>query len=451
MAKLMMVAPNKSPKYTNLLQNEYASLPQKEQQKYIYNARKRVYELDELLWKKQRQHWTGYEDPSSSDYVQYTVTGSEAGSIAVADEVTRKLLNRDLHTFKCKYELWCEKRGIPVPLKKEGNSADLFEGGHLFEDICIQALEKKLNKEYPEHLWEVVPGDRMYQYGERDADGNLVAPWLIATPDGFVYCDGELEGIAEFKNIQQFSPNAKVVKQKIVPAEYYVQGSHYMIATATRRIFYMIAMGNNYPGDFHMLIENRDEAFCEELFRVEKEYVESLEKGIEPPTDGSDGQSVKQLHEFLRRKCGNFVPDAPPVELNEDLKEVIEELSFIEADIADLEEQIAKLKEDRQRLLVTYILPKAGNANEVRIPREDSNSYFQVVLKDKKPKLSVNPEEIKIREPEVYEKCLEKKFSTELFKKHYPELYKQYAKPSETLTDAKKEYVKIRIGERKEE
>ena len=450
MANVKMVAPNQSPKYTNLLTDEYVLLPQKERDKYVYNAKKHVYELDELLWKKQRQHWIGYENPSSADYVEYTVTGSEAGSIAVTDEVTRKLLNRDLHTFKCKSELWYEKMGITIPLSKPNTSEGLFEGGHLFESICAQALESKLNKEYPEHVWEVIPGERMYQYGERDENGQLVAPWLIATPDGFVLCDGEVEGLAEFKNIQPFSPNAKLVKQNIVPAEYYTQGSHYMIATATKRIFYMVAMGNNYPADFHMLQEKRDELFCNELFRVEKEFVQSLENGIEPPTDGSDGQNLTQLHELLRRKMGNYKPDVPPVEVTEDLTEIIEEISFIDSDIDLLKEKIKELEEQRHQLLVKHILPKAGDANEIRVPREN-NSYFSIQLKDSKPRLTVNPEEIKIKEPEVYEKCLEKKFSTDYFKIHYPELYKKYARQSDNLTDTKKEYVKIRIGQTKVE
>ena len=446
MAKVKMVAPNESPKYTNVLPNEYAKFSQEEKNRYVYNPKKHVYELDELLWKKQRQHWIGYDSPNSADYVQYTVTGSEAGSIAVADEVTRKLLNRDLHTFKCKSELWYEKKGVPIPLKKPGNNEGLFEGGHLFEAICAQALESKLNKEYPEHIWEVVPGERMYQYGERDENGEFVAPWLIATPDGFVLCDGEVEGLAEFKNIQPFSPNAKVVKQKVVPAEYYTQGSHYMMATATRKVFYMIALGNNYPTDFHMLTVMRDDFFCDELFRVEEEFVLSLAKNIEPPTDGSDGQDLKQLHDLLRRKMGNFTPDVPPVEVKEDLTDVIEEISYIDADIDALEEKINSLKEERHKLLVKYILPKAGEANEIRVPRPDSDTYFSIQLKDAKQSLSVNPEEIKINEPEAYENSLEKKFSSVLFKKYYPELYKKYARASETLTDMKKDYVKIRIG-----
>lgn len=445
MAKLQMAKPNESPKYTNLSVKEYETLPQEEKDKYLFDDKKGTYQLDQLFWKKQRQHWTGYENPLSDDYVKYTVTGSEAGAIAVTDQVTKDLLSRDIHTFKCKSELWMEKRGMPIPLKPGTSNDNLFEGGHLMEPICAAALERHLNKEFPEHEWEIVMGDRMYQYGAKDENGNLIAPWLIATPDAFVLCDGEVEGIAEFKNIQYFSPNATLVKQKVVPAEYYTQGQHYMIATATKRCFYCIAMGNNFPNDFHVLIENRDDEFCEELFRVEREFVASLEKGIMPPTDGSDGQDVKKLYDLLRRSMGNYKPEEPAVFVDDtSLAEIVEEISFIDQDIEALQEQIALLKEKRDALLVKHILPKAGTSNEVRVP-VGTNKCYKVALKDSEVTLTVDPEEIKANEPDVYEDCLEKKFSTALLKKKYPAVYNQYAKQSDTLTDKKKEFVKIRV------
>ena len=448
MAKLKMVAPNVSPKYANLSHDEYKLLSHAERQNYVFDNKTNTYKMDEFIWKEIRQHWVDYNNPMSKLYVPYTVTGSEAGSIAVADAVTRELMGRDAHVFRCKSELWCEKKGVAIPLKKPKNSSEeeIYAGGHMMELVAAQALERKLNNTYPEHIWEVVMGERMYQYGERDEKGELVAPWLIATPDAFVYCDGELEGIAEFKNIQPFSPNAKVVKQGIVPAEYYTQGSHYMMATATKRVFYMIVMGNSYPDDFHMIIEERDEIFCEELYRVEKEYIVSLEDGIMPPLDGSDGQDVKQIHNLLRRMMGNYVPDAPAVKGDSSLAEVVEEISFIDSEIETLEERIKKLKEEKETLLVKHIFPAVKSSNELLVPVEGTSKNYKVVVKDEKIPKSVDEEEIKIKEPEAYKECLETKFSAALFKKKFPKLYEKYAKAGTTLTDKKRDFCKIRIA-----
>lgn len=448
MAKLQMVAPNKSPKYANLSHAEYDALTHEERKNYVFDSKSNTYKMDEFIWKKIRQHWVDYNNPMSENYCEYTVTGSEAGSIAVADAVTRELMQRDAHVFHCKSELWCEKRGVDIPLRKPKNSSEAegFVGGHLMEQVAAQALEMRLNALFPMHVWEVVMGERMYQYGAKNENGNLIAPWLIATPDAFVYCDGVLEGIAEFKNIQSFSPNAKVVKQGIVPAEYYTQGSHYMMATATRRIFYMIVMGNNYPDDFHMIIEERDELFCEELFRVEEEFIHSLRNGIMPPMDGSDGQDVKQIHNLLRRLMGNYIPDEPAVNGDESLGTVVEEISFIESEIETLEERIKELKEEKETLLVKHIFPAVGGSNELRVPISGTEKVYKVVVKDQKIPKTIDPEEIKLKQPKEYKECLETTFSTKLFKKRYPKLYDKYAKEGETLTDKKRDFCKIRIA-----
>ena len=446
MSKLQFVTPNQSQKYANVTEAELNVMPKEQKNLYLPDGNG-MYKLDELVWKKIRQHWIDYNNPMSKDYVPYTVTGSEAGTIAVADAVTAQMMGRDTHTFKCKSELWCEKRGIDIPLKNPSSSAsdDLFVGGHLMEIVAAKALEMQLNKLYPQHIWEVRLGDRMYQYGAKDGNGNLIAPWLIATPDGFVYADGELQGLAEFKNIQSFSPNAKLVKQHIVPAEYYTQGSHYMIATGTKKIFYMIVMGNSYPNDFHMIVENRDETFCEELFRVEQEYIESLHNGIMPPMDGSDGQDISKLHNLARRLLGNYIPDKEPVEGTSALADIVEEISFIDSDIEALEEQIKGLKEQKEALLLKYVFPAVGESNELIVPIDGTTNTYRVTLKDEKVTKTLDIEEVKIKEPEAYKECLESKFSTTLFKKKYPKLYEKYAKQSDSLTDKKKDYCKIRL------
>lgn len=445
MHKLKFVAPNESQKYVNVSQTEYDVMP-KETQKLYIPEKNGTYKLDELIWKKLRQNWIGYNDPMSKDYVPYTITGSEAGAIAVANEVTAAMMNRDIHTYTCKSELWYQKRGIDIPLTKNSFSEKLFLGGHLMESISAQALEMQLNTLYPAHIWEVKMGEKMYQYGEKDEQGNLIAPWLIATPDGFVYCDGELEGIAEFKNIQSFSPNAKLVKQNIVPAEYYTQGSHYMMATGTKKVFYMICLGNVFPDDFKLIIEHRNEEFCNELFRVEEEFVESLHKGEKPPMDGSDGQNMKQLHDLCRRLLGNYVPDEPAANGDSSLADIVEEISFIDSDIESLEERIKALKEQKEALLVKHIFPAVGRSNELIVPIEGTSSSYKVFVKDEKITKTIDVEELKIKEPDIYKECLEVKFSSALLKKKFPKVYEQYAKQGTSLTEKKRDFCKIRLG-----
>lgn len=449
---LIVGLPNVSPKYQNLTEKEYEYLSESQKKKYVYDDGTRTYKLDDLCWKQQRQHWVG--EPGESDYVDYTVTGSEAGYVAAADAITQKLLGKnkdDLHFFKCKSEIWMEKKGITLPLKSSTSKAqeDLLLAGHMFEDVARKAMERELNNLYPGAVWEVRMGERMYQCGYKNADGTLAAPWMVATPDGFVYRDGELYALAEFKNIQYFSPNRTFVDKGQVPPEYYTQTQHYMMTTGIKKCFVMCITGNTYPKDFHLLQVERDEDFCNELFRVEEEFVISLRENVKPQMDGSDGQDISKLYELLRKESGNFRPDLPPVEAKDALLPVIEEISFIDSEIEALSEQLAALKERKKELLVSEIFPVVGKANEVRVPY-DETSYFSLTLKDSKETIYVNPEEIKEKEPEAYKESLKFEFSHSLFKKKFPLLYKKYAKVQDSLTDKKENYCKIRVFERKE-
>lgn len=449
---LIMGIPNVSPKYQNLTEKEYEFLSEEQKKKYEYDDNTRTYKLDVLCWKHQRQHWVG--EPGEADYMEYTVTGSEAGYVAAADSITQKLLGKDkqdLHFFKCKSEVWMAKKGITLPLKADTSKAqdDLLLAGHLFEDVARKAMERELNTLYPGAVWEVRMGERMYQCGYKNTDGTLAAPWMVATPDGFVYRDGELYALAEFKNIQYFSPNKAYVDKDQVPPEYYAQTHHYMMTTNINKCFVMCITGNCFPKDFHLLQVEKDEMFCEELFRVEEEFIESLHQNIMPKMDGSDGQDISKLYELLRRASGNFSPELPPVEAKDDLLPVIEEISFIDSEIEALTEQLKSLKERKKELLVSHVFPVAGKSNEIRVPY-DEESYFSLSLKDSKETIYVNPEEIKEKEPEAYKESLEYKFSHTLFKKKFPLLYKRYAKVQDTLTEKKENYCKIRVYERKE-
>ena len=206
------------------------------------------------------------------------------------------------------------------------------------------------------------------------------------------------------------------------------------------------AFNKMYPDDFHMIIENRDELFCEELFRAESEFIYSLENGIMPPLDGSDGQDLKQIHDLLRRMMGNFIPEKPAVIGDEALANVVEEISFIDSEIEILEERIKKLKEDKELLLVRHIFPAVQQSNELLVPIQGSPKKYKVVVKDSNLPRTIIEEEIKLKEPEAYKLCLETKFSASLFKKKFPKLYEKYAKAGTTLTEKKKDYCKIKIA-----
>lgn len=441
------VIPFESAKYRNVFPEEYESFSKEEKKKYVYDEDTRTYSLDDLIWKKQRQHWTGYESPTNKDYVEYTVTGSEAGSIAVASEVTKHLFKKDVHVYRCKSDLWMEKRGVDIPLKTERISKDLAIGGHMMEEITAKALSILLSRMYPNSVWEVKRGEKMYQCGAKKEDGSLLAPWLIATPDGFVYRNGEIVGLAEFKNIQSFSPNATLIKEGIVPAEYYTQIQHYLMATNLRKCYFIAALGNSFPSDFKVIPVERDDVFCDALYEAEDEFVDSLEKGIMPAMDGSDGQDMKQIHDLLRKKMGNYKP-VDPVLGDASLIEAAEEIDFINEKIEALKTQIASLEEQRMALLVKDIFPVVKDANELLVP-VGCNSYYMISLKSEKPTQTIEPEEVKSLYPDVYEDCCEKKFSATLLKKGYPEIHKQLAKVSDAFTDTKKNYFKMKVVAKK--
>lgn len=447
--------PNVSEKYCNMTEQEYQALPDCEKNKYEYDDHSRTYKLDDLCWKAQRQHWVGYENPTGTDYVEYTVTGSESGYVAAADSITRQMLGEKkekLHFFKCKSELWLNKRGIDLPLKSAVSKAqqELFDTGHMFEAVARVALEKELSKKYPGAVWEVKMGDRMYQCGKKNEDGTLVAPWLIATPDGFVYRNGVLYALAEFKNIQYFSPNMAYVKKKHVPPEYYTQVHHYFMGTGLSKCFVMCITGNSYPNDFKMFEVDKDEAFCDELFRVEEEFVDSLHKGIAPAMDGSDGQDISKLYELLRKASGNYRPDLPPVYGDASLIDIVEDLTFIDEDICSLKERIKELEEQKKELLVKHVFPVVAESNELRVPFDES-SFYSVCLKDSKETIFICPEEIKEKEPEAYKDSLERKFSVTIFKEKFPFLYKKYAKVQDNLTEKKENYCNIKVILKKKE
>lgn len=438
--------PIEAPSIDNMLPEEYEMLSSDIKERYFYDDRNRIYRMLEPEWLKQRKHWIHYDNPKAPDYQKYTITGSESGTIALASPLMKASIPEGdkAHAFKCKSELWMNKRDVDIPLKNPSTNSDLLFGGHLFEPVALQALEKLWSKDHPEDVCRIVNNCHMYQCGRKDANGDLLFPFALADTDGDLYVNGEFASLVEAKNLSAFSPDGKTVKKGKIPFIYYVQGLHYMFVRNAPSVIFIFAMGNNFPGDFKYVYLERNLDAEKMLIDVETEFIRSLNEDDAPCMNGLDGQDVKKLHDLWRRYLGNYCEDVPAKRLDQSYFDAVEEMTFIDQDIENFKERIKELTEEKQKILVEQIFPVIGKSNEVIVPITETTS-FKVQLKPESLNKRLDEEALKRERPDIYEYCCIKNFSADRLRRDYPEIAEFYEIQSNSFTEHKKDYCKIRV------
>ena len=191
------------------------------------------------------------------------IGGSDAGCIL------------GLCPWKTSSDLWDEKMGIKSP--KDLSDNPLVEYGHKAEEY----LRELFKLDFP--MMEVL-------YEPFNMWSNDEYPWAHASLDGWIN-DGDRLGILEIKTATIKSKEQGLKWKGQIPQQYYAQVLHYLMVTGSDFAVVKAQLKYEMDGEVpylitrHYFIERKDvEDDIKFLIAKEREFSESLEKGIRPPT-----------------------------------------------------------------------------------------------------------------------------------------------------------------------
>lgn len=430
-------------KIAGLFQEEFDELPAEFQNSYEYDPETRQYALNELEWLKWRKHGPFYRHPEDARYIDVTLGGSDIAVLFEGSKLSERLyLYDDQHgsNFKCSIELFCEKTGRKLELNEKKN-ADILWTGHNEEPSIRALFKKKFQDDHPLDIVNVINDCHMYQCGIRDDSGKLLYPFVLCDLDGLVEING-ITGVLECKTCNRGSEDFKLWKSNIVPLKYYLQVCWYMLCMNLPYAYVCVKWGLSTSECRYIYIERNFEV--EQLIlEMAIEFIGNVRSNTPPELNG---QNIKRLFTFWRRKMGNPKPDAPQVRLDQTYKDAARQLLIIEEEIKSSQNHINALKEQRNQTLVNDIFPLMGDASEAVVDYS-STSNLRICLKPKQSLPKLDLPKLADQKPDLYKLYLMQveKFDTKSFLNEQKEYLDDYTVIDDVLTETKMEYCKVRL------
>lgn len=434
--------PNKFYKTANVFQEEWEQYPEEIRQKYEWDEETHTFHLPETEWVKWRQHGPYYEHPSHPRYIDITIGGSDIAALYEGSEFSKKLyLYEGQHgsTYKSASELYYEKIGQKFKMKEPSNAAVLTIG-HLEEPSIRKIFKEMYQKDHPLSVITVENDTMLYQCGLKDKEGKLLLPFVLCNLDGTVTING-IKGVFEAKTCQFGSEDYNLWKQGIVPLKYYLQICWYMLCTNLPYAYIACKWGIG-PSNFVYVYIERNFAVESELICMAKQFVACVKNAMPPKTDG---QMIERLYVLWRKIMGPVKENAPTVELEPNLADVIVSLENIEGNIKKAKAELKELELKRKKLLVENVFPVFGESTYgfIRLP-DGSTATIQLKTNQRVPKV-VDEDALKKDFPDIYKNYVKKEssFNTSLFEKEQKLLAEKYVHCSMELTDSKMNFIKI--------
>lgn len=375
--------------------------------------------LSEETWLRWREHGPGFADPMSSSYLPYTLGGSDVAAVF------------DLSPWKTSLELYHQKIGTQLPIKKEVNS-DAKELGHIFENAVAEVFRYWFMKNYPKYQIRVINDTTMYQCGRRREDGTLIYPWAVANLDRRVLINGQ-EGILEIKTTS--NRNIEIIKKwkaGIVPVYYELQCRYYMAVMDVDYCYICCAWGIGLD-DMAVIRIDRNMAIEQEILDKCQNFIDCVEQEFEPdPTDCK----AELLNEFYYRLYGQVDDSAPGIELPEKYRSIILDALYIEEEIKEKKDALRAAEAQKERIY-SSLYPVYQNASYGSFKlSEDQVVYLK--LKTPMTRAKFDTERFLKENPELARKYSVPGVDTAKLRKEEPKLYRDYTIPPEPSKDPDK-------------
>lgn len=352
-----------------------------------------VDDMSEKQWLRARQHGPdGDRD--------YTIGGSDIGCVLGVSPYTSPL------------ELWDKKKGIDtnvhaeIKQQEETSKGEIFERGHLYEEVLARQLEKDLRKEYGNENVFIGFDKFMYGCGETNEDGTLKYPYMIINYDLNVKI--KIDGVwriyvGEIKTLNSNDYNSqRNWKMGKVPPHYDAQCRYYMKGLNIDGAIILCAWGFDKEDRAHVFI-NRDKDLEDEMMDTADKFIQSLRDNI--PPNPKDTERADALLSYMGRKyavASKYLASSSKFEIPSSYKDEIEELLAIDNHLCSLTENIETINRRRDEILVSLFPLFEVSCNGNFELSSDKTVYIR--RKDKFSRAMYDQEKFKQEEPALYQK-----------------------------------------------
>jgi len=212
------------------------------------------------------------------------------------------------------------------------NIGDQFQGnlstdmGHALEDLIRQTLAEQLGR-------PVAVDGRTIRHPDH--------PHIAASPDGWI------SGKAELAECKYIGPNTAYQWANGVPVYVQAQCQVQMAVTGARRVHVAALIVDHGPRFFTAAVERDDAVIDEIIGRLNQFWVEHIESGARPDTDGLNPDQVRRRLEDMYRPPA----EGNAVRLPHELATLVADVKRTKALIKDLERQ-CKAAENELRLFM---------------------------------------------------------------------------------------------------
>ena len=307
------------------------------------------------------------------EYRRYGIGGSDAAAVL---GISPYATARDLYYDKVKV--------APLDDSDETESWVAKKIGHLLEDLVAEIFSRRT-------------GYRIYQIKKMFRHPEHI--FMIADIDYFIELPTGETAILEIKTTNYNArDNWWRDGKEVVPANYEVQGRHYMCVMNVRHIYYCCLYGNSEDEVIIRHIE-RDFEYESELIALESEFWNEYVLNMTPPPYTEDGDMII---ESVKRHYGAADPSAPTVQLSKSNSSGIARYLELQTQKRAIDAQ-AKSIEGEMKRLQGQIVDEMGNSCNA-VCSSGSDSY--IVTYNPVKRLGVSKENLvrlQAQHPDIYD------------------------------------------------
>lgn len=253
------------------------------------------------------------------------------------------------YSFKSKYDVYCEMKGIKRTIE-EPDKSDIFKIGHQYEEAVAEEAAIYLQETFfgPKGLRCVYVNDtRMFLCGVKDDEGNLRFPHAIADLDRVLMVYDSKNNLVgtyglEIKTTRDFGEKWVVTKENPlgVPEQYQVQTHHYM-GVCNIDGFFIACKSYKLDEDIVVRYIPRDVELEERILMNEEKFISDVKDGIIPDEDTEDPTKRSIAEAAYWKKSFN----GEKLSLPEEALDIIEDFNLAQATVAKLQAESDALKE----------------------------------------------------------------------------------------------------------
>lgn len=286
--------------------------------------------------------------------------------------------------YRTEQQLYHDKIGTEMKIADvDAGKQFIFSYGHKVESLVIEEFCRRTGA-------RVIPETRMFcKKGMPFITANIDA--IVIFPDGRIF-------IFEAKTTTFFNKNAW--DDGGVPTQYIPQCRQYPSVLDDDRIAgtYIGCIYGNTPDDFKCSYVVRDKTLENEQLEIEKAFWEdNILAGEEPEPSGNPDADIETIR---KAKVGYADKSLPPVELERDFQQTIEEYLNLDSERKSLEKKAEGIKERQQQLSLDLML-RLGTSTKGVLPNGD-NDYFEVSW-GPRSSTKIDKDKLKLMYPDAYD------------------------------------------------